>query len=53
MLLPYGTDKGYEDLVLETTIIPHAHDYDNEGATISTAQSPQLTKTTERSLAQA
>lgn len=35
MLLPYDTDKGYEDLVLETATISHTHDYDNGGAIYS------------------
>jgi hypothetical protein len=40
-LLRQGTDKRCDGLVLETTIISYAHDYDNEGGTLPTTRTPQ------------
>jgi len=42
MLLPYGTDKEYEDLVLGTTTKSYAQGRDNGGATLPTTRRKRL-----------
>ena len=44
-LLRQGIDKRCDGLVLETTVISYAHDYDNEAGTLCTTRTPQLMMT--------